>query len=308
MTSDPFDALREPVAPLAPRPAFAEQLRRRVAAELGPDREDTTMPKTLAVREYTPARMHTLQPYIAVSDPASAIEWYTDVFEAVLLGDPIVMPDGRIGHAELRFGDSVLMLAGDFPEENHLSPTALGGSTVALHHYVPDVDRTFARAVELGATPLRPVTDSPYGHRGGVLRDPFGHRWMVQSQTQIDDVPVEDAPGRRLGDVGYITFNVPDGDRLARFFRDLFGWDLAVGYRPGAFHVESITPPAGIDGGHEPEARVFFRVDDLEAVAARVRALGGQVLSITDYESGGNAECVDDQGLRFDLFRPRPGY
>jgi uncharacterized glyoxalase superfamily protein PhnB len=252
--------------------------------------------------------MHSLQPYIAVDDPAAAIEWYTDVFGAVVLGDPIVMPDGRIGHAELRLGDSVLLLAGEFPAENHLSPATLGGSSVALHHYVPDVDAVFARAVELGATPLRPVADSPYGHRGGVLRDPFGHRWFVQTETQIDDIPVEDVPGRRLGDVGYITFRVPDGDRFARFFGDLFGWEMHDGYRPGAYHIETITPPAGIDGGHEPEPRIFFRVDDIETMAARVRDLGGQVLSITDYESGGNAECIDDQGLRFDLFRPRPGY
>ena len=133
--TDPFDALREPVVPLAPRPEFARQLRRRIVAELGPDREDHTMP-TLEIREYTPARLHSLTPYLATSDPARAIEWYTEVFDAVLLGDPIVMPDGRIGHAELRVGDSVFMLAGEFPEEHHLSPTTLGGRLVKVEDAV----------------------------------------------------------------------------------------------------------------------------------------------------------------------------
>jgi predicted enzyme related to lactoylglutathione lyase len=73
--------------------------------------------------------------------------------------------------------------------------------------------------------------------------------------------------------------------------------------------VASITPPSGIHGGQSAaEVRIYFRVDDIEAAAARVRALGGEVLSIDEYESGGNAECRDDQGLRFDLFRPRAGY
>ena len=300
MTTDPFDSLREPNVPLAPRPAFAAELRRRVSVALGATREEHPM---LDVREYTPARLRSLTPYLATHDPAAAIDWYTEVFGAQLLGDPIVMPDGTIGHAELRIGDSVMMLAGEFPDEDHKSPLTLGGSSVAIQVYVPDSEATYALAVERGATPLRPISEN-YGARGGTIRDPFGHRWFVQTQIEIDDVPVEDAPGRRFGDIGYLTLQVPDGDRAARFFGELFGWRIEPG-----FHISSITPPSGIAGGAtEPEVRVFFRVDDIESVAQRVRDLGGEVLSTTDYDSGGNAECVDDQGLRFDLFRPRPGY
>ncbi len=303
--ADPFEALREPQAPLAPRPEFARQLRQHIAAELGT--KEATMP-TLAIREYTPARLHSLTPYLALDDPARAIEWYTEVFDAVLLGDPIVMPDGRIGHAEMRVGDTVFMLAGDFPEERHLSPTTLGGSTVGLMLHVPDADATYAKAVDLGATALRPIRVQ-YGARGGTIHDPFGHRWFIQTAIEPDDVPVQDVFGQRFGDVGYLTLRVPDGDRAARFYGELFGWRLAGGYQPGAYHIESITPPAGIDTGAEtPNIRLYFRVDDIETAAARVRELGGQVLSVANYESGGNAECVDDQGLRFDLFRPRPGY
>ena len=304
---DPFDALREPVVPLAPRPEFARVLRRRIVAELGSDPEETTMP-VLAIREYTPARLHSLTPYLATSDPARAIAWYGAVFDAVLLGDPIVMPDGRIGHAEMRVGDTVFMLAGEFAEEQHLSPETLGGSTVGLMLHVPDSDTTYALAVEMGATALRPVAVS-YGARGGTIRDPFGHRWFVQTAIEADDVPVEDISGRRYGDVGYLTLMFADGNRAARFYGGLFDWQFEPGHRSGAFHISSITPPAGIDTRPgDPQMRLYFRVDDIEAAAARVRELGGQVLAVTDYDSGGNAECVDDQGLRFDLFRPKPGY
>ena len=303
MPTDPFDSMREPNIPLAPRPAFAEALRRRLTVALGATREVQPMKE---VREYTPARLRSLTPYLAVGDPAAAIEWYIEVFGAQLLGEPIVMPDGRIGHAELRIGDTALMLAGEYPEEDHRSPLELGGSTVAIQVYVPDSDATWALAVERGATALRPIAEN-YGARGGVIRDPFGHRWFVQTQLEADDVPIEDAPGRRFGDIGYLTLRVPDAARANRFYTALFGWTTHGG--PEGFHIASITPPAGLqDGIEDPDVRVFFRVDDIESVAHRVRDLGGEVLSVANHDSGGNAECRDDQGLRFDLFRPRAGY
>jgi uncharacterized glyoxalase superfamily protein PhnB len=304
MTTDSFDSLREPNVPLAPRPAFAAELRRRVSLALGnTTRQEQQMPE---VREYTPARLHSITPYLATHDPASAIAWYQEVFGAQLLGDPIIMDDGRIGHAELRIGDSVIMLAGEFPEEDHRSPLTLGGSTVALQVHVPDSDATYALAVERGATALRPVAES-YGGRGGVIRDPFGHRWFVGTHLHADDVPVEDAPGRRYGDIGYMVLQVPDAARARAFYSELFGWTM---HESGeGFHVSSITPRSGISGGHDgPDVMIYFRVDDIEATVQRVRDLGGEVLSTANYESGGNAECVDDQGVRFDLFRPRAGY
>jgi uncharacterized glyoxalase superfamily protein PhnB len=306
MTTDPFDSLREPNVPLAPRPAFAAELRRRVSLALGAIRDTGEEPAMPEVREYTPARLRSITPYLATDDPAAAIEWYSEVFGARLLGDPIVMPDGRIGHAELRIGDAVIMLAGEYPEEDHRSPLTLGGSSVALQVYVPDSDATYALAVERGATPLRPIAEN-YGARGGTIRDPFGHRWFVQTQIEIDDRPVEDAPGRRYGDLGYMVLRVPDASRARAFYGALFGWTL---HESGeGYHIASITPPSGISGGHdESGVTIYFRVDDIESTAQRVRDLGGEVLSTANYESGGNAECVDDQGLRFDLFRPRAGY
>jgi uncharacterized glyoxalase superfamily protein PhnB len=303
--TDAFDLLREPLIPLAPRQTFAAELRRRLAAELGPTGEEQHVPE---IREYTPARLHSLTPYLACDDPARAIEWYVDVFDARLLGEPIVMPDGRIGHAELRVGNTVFMLAGEFPEENHRSPRSLGGSTVGLMLHVPDADATYARAVEAGATPLRPIRVD-HGARGGTIFDPFGHRWFIQTNIEVEDLPVEDIDGRRYGDIGYMMLRVPDGARARAFYGALFGWRTDQGHEAGSFHISSITPPSGIQGGtDDPSVRLYFRVDDIEAAAARVRELGGEVLSIVDDDSGGNAECVDDQGLRFDLFRPRPGY
>jgi predicted enzyme related to lactoylglutathione lyase len=148
-----------------------------------------------------------------------------------------------------------------------------------------------------------------YGARQGTLRDPFGHRWFVATALEPDDVPIEDAPGRRFGDIAYVTLEVPSGARARAFYEHVFGWTCDVGHVPDSFHVASITPPSGIHGGQaEPYFEIYFRVDDVEAAADRVRAAGGEVLSIGGSEAGGNAECVDDQGLRFVLFRPRSGY
>jgi uncharacterized glyoxalase superfamily protein PhnB len=306
MTADPFESLAEPPVPLAPRPAFAAELRRRLSQALGftPPDQGAPVPE---VREYTPARLHALTPYLSCLRADEAIAWYQEVFGAQVLGEPIVMEDGRVGHCELRVGDSVFMLADEFPEESHLSPETLGGSSVSLMLHVPDCDATFALALERGATELRPIAEG-HGARRGTLRDPFGHRWFIATAV-ADDVPVEDAPGRRFGDVGYLTLETPDGDRARTFYQQVFGWRADASGEPGSFHISSITPPSGIHGGQEtPEFRVYFRVDDIEATAQRVRDAGGQVLSTGAYESGGNAVCVDDQGLRFELFRPRPGY
>jgi uncharacterized glyoxalase superfamily protein PhnB len=305
MTTDPFESLREPLAPIAPRAEFAAELRRLLAHRLGlaDDGEHT-----LAIREYTPARLHSLTPYLSCKGADEAIAWYQDVFDAVLLDDPIIMDDGHVGHAELRVGDTTFMVADEYAAEQVYGPDTLGGNSVALMLYVPDSDATFARAVGRGAAPVRPVS-AAYGARQGVIRDPFGHRWFVCTHIEPEDIPTEDVFGRRYGDVGYVTLAVPDGARARRFYGALFHWQFEAGHESDSFHISSVTPPAGIlGGGSGPDVRLYFRVDDIDTAVARVRELGGEVLSITEYDSGGNAECRDDQGLRFDLFRPRAGY
>ncbi|WP_414901844.1 VOC family protein [Sphingomonas flavalba] len=142
-----------------------------------------------------PEGFHTLTPYLTVDDADGAIRWYGAVFDAVEL---FRLPWGdKIGHAEIRIGDSHMMLADESPESDTRSPRGLGGTTGTLLLYVTDVDAVFARAVAAGATALRPVEDQFYGDRAGRLRDPFGHEWMLA--THIEDVSPEEMERRMAG-------------------------------------------------------------------------------------------------------------
>ena len=123
-------------------------------------------------------------PYIAVNGARAAIDFYVNVFgakEIYALEDPA---DGRIGHAEIQFGDGIMMLSDEYPDFGAVGPEALGGSPVKLHLYVEDVDTIFAKALKAGATEVRPVKDQFFGDRSGVLVDPFGHTWMIATQTK----------------------------------------------------------------------------------------------------------------------------
>lgn len=132
-------------------------------------------------------------PYLSVRNASSAIEFYKKGFGATELMR-LPGPDGRIGHAEVRIGNAIVMLADEYPDEGHLSPQTLGGSTVKLHMYVEDVDVFFETAVAAGAKVLIPVADQFYGDRSGRLEDPFGHVWLVS--THIEDVAPEEMQKR----------------------------------------------------------------------------------------------------------------
>ena len=126
-----------------------------------------------------------MAPYITVKGANEAIDYYVDVFGAVerfRLTDP---GDGRIGHAQLAFGDRILMISDEFPDFGALGPEALGGSPVKLHVEVEDVDAVFQRAIDLGGVELRPVKQQFHGSRGGLLADPFGHQWFVETVTEV---------------------------------------------------------------------------------------------------------------------------
>lgn len=125
-----------------------------------------------------------LSPYICVADAAGAIDFYTQAFgaeEKFRLIDP---NDGRVGHAEIVIGGQVMMLSDEYPDFGALGPESLGGSPVKFHIYVPDVDATFALALALGATELRPITAQFYGDRSGMILDPFGHSWSIATQKE----------------------------------------------------------------------------------------------------------------------------
>ncbi len=142
-----------------------------------------------------PDGYHTVTPYLIVSGAAQAIDFYTRAFGATEL---MRMPDakGRIGHAEIRIGDSVIMLADEHPEMGYRGPRARGGSSVSILLYVPDVDAMFERAIKAGGRSQRPVADQFYGDRMGTLEDPFGHVWTVG--THVEDVSDEEIK-RRMG-------------------------------------------------------------------------------------------------------------
>jgi PhnB protein len=140
-----------------------------------------------------PAEYPRVTPYLIVDGGADAIDFYSTIFgftERVRMA----MPDGRLGHAELQLGDSVIMLADPFPDMGIRDPKDIGGSPVAISIYVEDVDATFAAAIAAGATSLQPVEDKFYGDRAGQLEDPFGHRWNVM--THVEDVPPEEMDRR----------------------------------------------------------------------------------------------------------------
>jgi PhnB protein len=120
--------------------------------------------------------MHTITPHIVVRNAAIAVDWYTDVLGAEeRLRIPV--PDGRLMSVELRFGDSTVMLADEFPEMEIVSPQTLGGTYMALHLLVDEVDMVWQRALDAGADVFRPLQDSFWGERSGQVIDPFGHRW-----------------------------------------------------------------------------------------------------------------------------------
>ena len=134
-----------------------------------------------------------VSPYLVVDDGAKAIDFYTQVLgatERMRMG----APGGRIGHAELQLGDSVIMLADEFPDMGAVSPSTVGGTPVTLGVYVEDVDKTFDAAVQAGAKALRPVENQFYGDRSGQIEDPFGHRWSIS--THIEDVSPDEMAKR----------------------------------------------------------------------------------------------------------------
>ena len=143
-----------------------------------------------------------VSPYLCVDGAAAAIDFYRQVFGATERMR-IPAPGGKIGHAELAIGDSVVMLSDEYPDMGAVGPKSLGGSPVTLGVYVEDVDATVQRAVDAGASLERPVENQFYGDRSGQFRDPFGHRWSVS--THVEDVSPEEMSRRAAEMMGGST-------------------------------------------------------------------------------------------------------
>ena len=140
-----------------------------------------------------PEGYHTVTPYLAVDDAAEAIDYYTKAFGAK---ERVRMetPDGKVGHAELEIGDSLVMLSDPFPQASTKTPSELGGTSVSVFMYVENVDAVVKQAVGAGATVTMEVADQFWGDRFGSVKDPFGHLWSIA--THVEDVPPEEMAER----------------------------------------------------------------------------------------------------------------
>jgi PhnB protein len=140
-----------------------------------------------------PEGYNSITPYLVIKGAAAAIDFYKQAFGAVeIMRMP--QPDGRVGHAELKFGNSIVMMADEYPEMQVVGPKTLGNTSVGLLLYLDDVDKAVERAVSLGATIKKPIADQFYGDRTGTIEDPFGHKWTLA--VHIEDVTPEEMQRR----------------------------------------------------------------------------------------------------------------
>jgi PhnB protein len=148
--------------------------------------------------EPVPERLHTVTPRLVFAgDAARAIEFYGEAFGAEVVEEPFVVPEGQIVHAEIRIGDSVVFVTDEGDGEG-VAPSSVGGQvTAVIALSIPDVDAWWDRAVAAGCDVIYPLADQFYGDRGGRLRDPFGHQWMLS--THIEDVDRDELMSRMQG-------------------------------------------------------------------------------------------------------------
>jgi predicted enzyme related to lactoylglutathione lyase len=286
---DPFADLRAEAAPVDPDPEFAARLRARLERTLALPRG--VVPVTVV--EAPPTPRPAAVPYLAVEDARRAIDWYTEVFGAEVRGEPIVMPDGRVGHAELEVSGGLIYLADAHPETGVTAPRP-GESSVSLMLPVPDADAVRARAMAAGASGDRPPYDG-YGRRNAWIVDPFGHRWGLHSP-----LPTPVQPRYRNGDVGHVSLNIPDAARASTFYAAVLGWTYIDFGRP---RVRGATPSTGIWETDEPPTLFCaFAVDDVREAVRRVRDAGGRAGDPERQPWGLTADCADDQGTAFALF------
>lgn len=303
---DPLSVLRGDELPVTPDPAFAARLRARLesALTLPANAEGVVMSGTdTAIAELnstttTAAPRPAAIPYLAVPDAKAAIAWYVEVLGATVIGDPILMGDGRVGHAELTIGDGVLYLADEFPEMGLKAPAPQSVS-VSLMLPVTDTDVVLQRARDHGATVLREVYED-HGARGATIIDPSGHRWMLSG-------PMTGAPVQiKHGDVGYVSVNTPDAARAEAFYSAVLGWSF------DGLHVAGSSLSMGIFETEGPSTLFCcYAVDDLDAAREAIVAGGGTVGEPQQREFGTVLDAVDPSGAPFAVYRdsvgtPRP--
>jgi predicted enzyme related to lactoylglutathione lyase len=303
--TDPLDVLRAPVTPADPDPAFAARLRARLERALALPEGDAVTETTLTLAGHEPPApaedRGAAIPYLAVRGARQALDWYARVLGARLRGEPIVMPDGRVGHAELELAHGVIYLADEHPEIGVTAPDP-GGVPVSLVLDVADVDAVIAAAVQAGARLDRRPYEA-HGHRNATVTDPYGHRWMLQAPLPSAAARGAAAPPRQ-GDIGYASLWVPDVARAAAFYGAVLGVEYAPAHGARGWQAADLTPPQGLwetDAG--PILFCSYVVDDAAEAVARVRAAGGEAGEPVRRAYGVSADCVDPDGVRFALYQ-----
>lgn len=299
---DPLTVLSGDDHPIAPDPAFAARLRARLesALTLPTHAEGVDMSGTdTAIAELnqpTAAPAHprsAVVAYLAVPDARAAITWYRDALGALPIGEPIVMDDGRIGHAELELAGGVFYLADEFPEMGLKAPDPQAVS-VSLMLDVPDTDAALERARTLGAQVQREPYEN-YGTRNAVIIDPSGHRWMLAGPVPGAVTPIQH------GDVGYVSVWAPDVARAARFYGHVLGWT----FDPDTHQVTNTEQQIGIFNA-DGTSTLFccYAVDDLDAARQAITAAGGQPGQAQVREFGTVLDATDPAGTAFAVFQP----
>lgn len=310
--SDPLNVLHADDLPVQPDPAFAARLRRHLesAVKLGrllpPGTEGVVMSGTAAaISELTqpsaelsadaPPRPAAL-PYLCVADARRAIAWYTDALNAVVVGDPIVMDDGRIGHAELAIAGGTLYLADEYPELGLKAP-APDAVSVSLMLHVADTDAALQRTRERGASVALEVYEN-YGARNATIIDPFGHRWMLSGPTTSAVAPIQH------GDIGYVSVWTPDGGRAAAFYGHVLGW----AYDPASHQVTNTDVPTGIvTAAGDPTLFCCYAVTDVQAARQAIAEAGGAPGEVRHSDYGTVLDATDPQGVAFAVYQPSEG-
>lgn len=302
---DPLTVLSADELPVQPDPAFATALRTRLetALTLPNQTEGVVMSGTTeALAELSEPAQPTAPPrpaalpYLTVADARGAIAWYVDAFGGVVVGEPIVMDDGRIGHAELAIAGGVLYLTDEYPELGLKAPAAQATS-VSLMLHVPDTDVVLDHVRQRGATVEQEASEN-YGARMATVVDPFGHRWMLSG-------PVIGAVSQiRHGDIGYVSVWTPDADRAAAFYSRVLGWI----YDPRTHQVTNTAERIGISSASNVSTLFCcYAVNDVAATRAAIIDAGGNVGEVEEYPYGSVLDATDPSGTAFAVYQPAAG-
>jgi predicted enzyme related to lactoylglutathione lyase len=298
---DPLRVLLDGDLPVAPGADFAARLRGRLEAALtlptGTEGVDMSGTDTALAELTETAPQPFIAPrpavltYLAVADARRALQWYSDALGAVVVGEPYLMDDNRIGHAELAIGGGVLYLADEYPELGLRAP-APGAVSVSLMLHVGDTDAALARARGHGATVVQDIYED-HGHRGAAIIDPFGHRWMLTGPMLGAAVPI------RHGDIGYVSVWTPDPSRAAAFYGHVLGWV----YDPDTGRVTNTVEHVGIHRSADNNGLFCcYAVTDIAAARQAIQDAGGQAGEIDRTDHGMIVEATDPTGAAFAVF------